>query len=243
MGLTSVIYILMTGLGGLGPVYELDPSSGSHAVSAKAAYWEDPSALTLDEVILPENQKRFESFSALAENFGFNDYPIWVRVNLNNPLERRSTWVLEIADPLIDLFEIHIPDAFGRYEMRSGGDTLPFSHREIAYERFAFEMQFEAGETKAIYILFRPGYSSCQLTAYQPEVLTETVHREQLFAGIFFGMLFLAIIYNFFIFASMRHTAFLDYVAYGVGLLGLMAVVDGYCAQFLLPGYRFSPIA
>ena len=120
--------------------------------------------------------------------------------------------------------------------MKSGGDTLPFAHREIKYERFAFELQFEPGETKSIFVLFRPGYSSCKLTAYKPKVLTESVHREQLFSGIFFGMLFLAIVYNFFIFASMRHAAFLDYVAYGLGLLGLMAVVDGYCAQFLLPG-------
>ena len=72
MGLTSVIYILMTGLGGLGPVYELDPSSGSHAVSAKAAYWEDPSALTLDEVILPENQKPWPRIlDSTTTQFGF----------------------------------------------------------------------------------------------------------------------------------------------------------------------------
>ena len=184
-----------------------------------------------------KNQKRFEDFGDSAKNFGFNDYPIWVRVNLSNPQDRRSRWVLELADPLVDLFEIHIPDAFGYYDMKTGGDTLPFTHREIEYERFAFELQFEPGETKAIYLLFRPGYSSCKLTAYKPAALTESVHREQLFAGIFFGMLLLAIIYNFFIFASLRHEAFLDYVAYGLGLLGVMAVVDGYCAQFFLPGW------
>ena len=199
MGLTSVIYCIAATLVGAGPVYELDPSVAVHEVSAMAAYWDDPSVLTIEEVILPENQKRFESFSALAENFGFNDHAIWVRVNLKNSLDRRAKWILEIADPLIDLFEVHIPDAFRRYEMRSGGDTLPFAHREIEYERFAFELHFEPGETKRIFILFRPGYSSCKLRAYKPAALTETIHREQLFSGIFFGMLFLAIVYNFFI--------------------------------------------
>ncbi|MBT6179168.1 MAG: sensor histidine kinase [Deltaproteobacteria bacterium] len=237
MGLTEVIYILALGVVGEGPVYELDPAEGKHEVSIAAAFWEDPSVLTVARVILPENQKRFEDFNNSARNFGFNDYPIWVRVNLSNSLDRRAKWILELADPLIDLFEIHIPDAFGYYDMKTGGDTLPFNHREIKYERFAFELQFEPGETKAIYLLFKPGYSSCKLTAYKPAALTESVHREQLFAGIFFGMLLLAIIYNFFIFASMRHEAFLDYVAYGLGLLGVMAVVDGYCAQFLLPGW------
>ena len=148
MGLTSVIYFIAAGMISAGPVYELDPTSGIHEVSAMGFYWEDPSVLTIDEVILPENQKRFESFSSLAENFGFNDYAIWVRVNLKNSLDRRAKWVLEIADPLIDLFEIHIPDAFGHYTMKSGGDTLPFAHREIKYERFAFELHFEPGETK-----------------------------------------------------------------------------------------------
>lgn len=237
MGFSAIIYVLALGVVGGGPVYELDPAVGEHEVSTMASFWEKPSVVAVEEVLLPENQKRFESFNASARNFGFNDYPIWVRMNLSNPQERRAKWILELADPLVDLFEIHIPDAFGRYEMKSGGDTLPFAHREIEYERFAFELQFEPGETKAIYLLFRPGYSSCKLTAYKPAALTESVHREQLFAGIFFGMLLLAIIYNFFIFASMRHEAFLDYVAYGLGLLGIMAVVDGYCAQFLLPGW------
>ena len=237
MGLALIWSVAAAVLSSPVPVYELDANVGIHAIGEAAAYWENSGFSTREEAARPAFQDNFVAFKNVRENFGFHSESIWVRVNLSNPQVRRARWVLELADPLVDLFEIHIPDGFGNYEIRTGGDMLPFAHRELAYERFAFTLDFEPGETKAIYLFIQPGYSSVELTAYTPHALTEKVHREQLFSGIYFGMLLLAIIYNFFIFSSMRHTAFLDYVIYGLGLLGVMAVVDGYCAQFFLPGY------
>ena len=128
-----------------------------------------------------------------------------------------------------------MPDAFGSYEMRSGGDTLPFTHREIEYERFAFELQFEPGESKATMLVY-PGYSSCKLTAYKPAALTETIHREQLFAGVFFGMIFLAIVtISLFLRRCAMRPSWI--MAYGFSLLVAMSVIDGYCAQFLFPNH------
>jgi len=192
--------------------------------------------LTLEEVVSPQTAQNFQPSDKAIPNFGFTPSVYWARVEVLNRHPVQEKWLLELSYPLLDLVEVWVPDEAGRYQKRTTGDLFPFSEREVKYHNFLFHLDLAPGQTKQLYLRFKT-QSSMQmpLTLWSSQRFTEVISREMYGIGIYYGIMLSMILYNLFIYLSVRDQSYLNYVFYILAYILFQMSLNGLAYQYLWP--------
>ena len=73
------------------------------------------------------------------------------------------------------------------------------------------------------------------LFMYSYEALTEKIDKEQILIGIYHGAILVMLIYNFFIFVSIKDLSYLYYVLFNLGWVLAMFTLNGLSFQYFWP--------
>ena len=93
--------------------------------------------------------------------------------------------------------------------------ALPFDSRQIRQNNYLFELSLEPGQTKRIYLrLESQGSIQAPLTLWSPNAYLEEQPGRIYVLGIIYGVLLVMLVYNLFIFLSVRDTSYLYYILY-----------------------------
>lgn len=193
--------------------------------------------LTIDDIISKEQDHLFIPPASFETKPGFFPVTKWLKVQVeNHALE--SEWILEFAFPLI--YEINVYEEKGTNveKIIEAGALRPFKEREINYRHFAFNLDIDTNERKTYYIQVRGGGDlHPPLHIWNKDTFLERIPNEHLFQGLFYGMIMVMIIYNLFIYFSLRIRAYLFYViSISFTLVAYMALNgDGF--KFLWPNF------
>jgi diguanylate cyclase (GGDEF)-like protein len=169
-------------------------------------------------------------------NVGFTPSAWWVRVTLRNASDQWRLVYLRQGYPLIDSVELFEPDANGGWHRTATGDRQPFGSRPVAHRDFLFPLQL-APQAEATYFLryASQGPIDINLSLLDANEMGGAVSREQMAYGIYFGCVFMLLVWAGLVFIAVRDGAFLAYFAY-VATFGLyMAVNTGFAFQYLWP--------
>lgn len=209
-----------------------DPGLGPLAVL------EDPGGtLGLAEVrALPP--ERWQPLAGQVLIFGESASAWWVRATLTNPGPSARRRILEVAWPHLDWLDIYLI-ADGRVlETVRTGDQRPFASRPLDTRLFAIPLEIPAGETRDIFLrlaLDNGLYAPIPLGLWMPEHFWSAVQRDNLWAGLYFGISLALMAYNLLLFLATRDRNFARYALY-LGLLTLWGVgFLGYGFQMLWP--------
>src|SRR5690625_1698757 len=192
-------------------------------------------ALSIDDVFSGMRKDEFLSFEDIEQSIGFFHTNNWLKFEVTNSTEQND-WLLEFAFPLINTLELY-EENNGEIElMIATGSDLPFADREIDHRHFIFNLDLAPGETKTYYALavgsgdLHPPINICQKDAF-----IEKTQKEILLLGLFYGISLVMIIYNLFLYFSLKMRSYLYYViAITFTLLGKMSI-NGLGYQFLWP--------
>ncbi|CAA0096912.1 Signal transduction histidine-protein kinase BarA [BD1-7 clade bacterium] len=116
------------------------------------------------------------------------------------------------------------------------GHQHRFSSRPINYRNILYPINLRAGETTTL--LFRVDHYFDQLIKIIPwdsENLQKLKTQEHVFFGMIYGSLFMIIIYNLFIWFSIRERSHLLFVFFGTATGLFMSMHEGHFAQFVAP--------
>ena len=169
-------------------------------------------------------------------SFGITKDVFWVKATLRN--ETGKSLLLQVGNN--SLAEVEVFETAGKEvvsQFRSGG-WLPFESREIRDVNFLFPLQVHPGATATVYVRVQ----HFRGTQFHFGAGTETAFyneagRRNVLQGMYYGFMLLMILYNLFIYFSLKDTSYLYYVVY-IFLMGLFnASVTGYAFQFLWPGW------
>ena len=169
-------------------------------------------------------------------NVGFTRSAWWVRVALRNTSDETRLVYLRQGYPLIDSVELFEPDGSGGWRHTATGDRLPFGTRPVAHRDFLFPLQL-APQAETTYFLryASQGPIDINLSLLDANEMGGTISREQMAYGIYFGCVFMLLVWAGLVFIAVRDGAFLAYFAY-VATFGLyMAVNTGFAFQYLWP--------
>jgi PAS domain S-box-containing protein len=207
-----------------------------YTLSQSFLYLEDPPGrLTLDDVRRPDVQSRFRPVDASgpAANFGLTSSAIWLKVKLNAASSAREDWLLEIAYPPLDRFELYSPGGPG-FEKQVGGDLYPFAQRAIPHRNHVLPVRLKPGQENVLYLrIASEGTVAAPVTLWQPEALWQHDMASYAALSLYFGVLAGLLLYNLLLFVSVRERAFLLYVFF-VGWMGVgQAALTGLGAQFV----------
>ncbi|WP_316933405.1 diguanylate cyclase [Marinobacter sp. AL4B] len=188
--------------------------------------------LSLDEVrTVSSNQ--WQSVSADETfNQGFSDSDYWLKVSL--PVVKRNR-LLDIGYPLLDEVSVYWTVAGQVIETHHTGDTLPFDSRPIVHRNFVFLVPTSTKPLTAWVRVHTNGSAQIPVSVMPS---ADFLAKEQASFGwqaMFVGVVLALVLYNFFLFAMVRDTTYLWYVATVLTTSLVQLNFNGLLFQWLWP--------
>jgi diguanylate cyclase (GGDEF)-like protein len=213
-----------------------DQSVQVQSLSASIELLEDPTgALDIEAVSRAPADSGFVAGSARKANVGFSRSAWWVRLTLNNPGAEARDLYLRQGYPLIDLVDFYQPSQGGWHHVATG-DRRPFGSRPVAHRDYLFPLSLPAASETTLYLRYSSqGPVDINLSLLDPDRLAETLSREQLAYGVYFGCVLMLLVWSGLVFVAVRDNAFLAYFGY-VSVFGVyMTVNTGFAYQYFWP--------
>jgi signal transduction histidine kinase/ActR/RegA family two-component response regulator len=170
-------------------------------------------------------------------NAGYSRSVFWLKIDLHyrptNPAAQR-TWLLELAYPPLDRLDLYLPDAAGHYQLiRQTGDALPFASREIRQNNYLFDLTFKPDQAETVFLrLQSEGSIQAPVTLWSSTAYLEEQPVRLYVLGLIYGVLLGMLVYNLFIYLSVRDTSYLYYIFY-IASFGLYQLsVNGAAVQY-----------
>jgi|GEM_PF-618612 len=190
----------------------------------------------IKDIISPEISKSFKPSLVETPNFGYTKSIYWVKFSLINNISQTSDWFLEIGYPLIDYIDLYIPKEDGTFLIKHAGDMYNFSKREIQYHKFIFRLSLDSNKLKTLYVRFKTdGTMQLPLKIWSTSSFVQKVNKEIYLFGLFYGIMLVMALYNFFIFITVRDRSYLYYVLYILGFSIFSACTNGFAFEYLWP--------
>lgn len=215
---------------------KIEDESSYELRSKSFVYLEDKSGkMTLQDVkaVSPD---QFLLNDVDVFNFGFTKSTYWLKTTIQNGTTE-DDFMLEIGQTNTDIVELYYDD-----EVQVVSDLTKFTDRLISDPKPIFKLKLKPGETKEVYVkvagqdeLVVPIHVSSSETIRNKGQIRETLF------GVFAGILAVMILYNLFLFLSLRTSIYFFYVINILPLFIGQSSLVGYANKFFWPNSNFWP--
>ncbi|MBP5947122.1 MULTISPECIES: hybrid sensor histidine kinase/response regulator [unclassified Pseudomonas] len=220
---------------------EFDEFTQSLPLGRSLQVFEDPSGqASIADVRAQAAAGNFIAHDKATLNAGYSRSAFWLKIDLHyrpsNPAAQR-TWLLELAYPPLDHLDLYLPDAHGDFRLiRQTGDALPFASREIRQNNYLFDLTFAPDQQQTVYLrLASEGSIQAPVTLWSSTAYLEDQPVRLYVLGIIYGVLLGMVVYNLFIYLSVRDTSYLYYIFY-IASFGLYQLsVNGAAVEYFWP--------
>ena len=214
----------------------LDNSFSGKRLNGHIELFEDVGGqLQIDDILRSDVQQRFVPAKGRA-SVGQSRNPWWIKLQLPPTENATPDWWLEAGGAnLLDL-RLYLPDGQDKWHERRSAEAVPFvAGRDYDYRRSVFHLPpFQDGLT--LYLRsYDPAGNAFPMRLWQLPDLQQQQINENLLAGIIYGVIIALLLYNLFIFISLRDSTYLWYVlTTAFGLLFILGA-SGHGFQYLWP--------
>ncbi|MFK8329557.1 7TM diverse intracellular signaling domain-containing protein [Pseudomonas sp. BJa5] len=236
-----LLIVVLSWLPLLAQAVDFDDSTRSLPLGRLMQVYEDRDGnASIAQVSAPAFSEHFHPHQADVLNAGYSTSVFWIRLDLHYtalPSAAPRSWLLELAYPPLDHLELYLADASGTFRLaQRTGDALPYSSREIEQNNYLFELPFTPGKTTTAYLrLHSQGSVQAPLTLWSTEAYLEAQPTRLYVLGLIYGVLLGMLVYNLFIYLSVRDTSYLYYILY-IASFGLYQVtVNGAGVAYFWP--------
>jgi len=200
-----------------------------------AYYIDSCQCLTFDSILTSDVQTRFIAHTAAAPNFGNKDLVVWNRFQVVNQSNRH--WQLVVDNYSLDTLEYYVPDSSGSYQKMMSGRSQPHNQRKYRTGVYVFDLSIAPGDTLVFYLKVHSYFMQYPLFVMSREEFISTYHRRDRMEGFYYGFLLFLVLYNLFLFFSVRDKSYLYYIAYVIFNGLMIAQLKGSIAEIW--GERF----
>ncbi len=168
-------------------------------------------------------------------NFGYSDSAYWFRFSVNNTTGNEMDWFLGVNYPLLDYVDVYYPDSEGTYRKKISGDFYIFDKREINDRNHIFLITTPPGKHTCYVRVQSTSSIAFPITAYSQVSYLEGLQTELPILWMYYGFMIIMIIYNLFIFVTIRDLSYLYYVLFIAFYVMFQMIMNGYAFQYLWP--------
>ena len=203
-------------------------------------YRDESGALDFSEIqAIPTHQ--WQTVKANVPAFGFDTSVYWLHFSVRNHSGQHFDGLLEIAYPILDhvtLFGLPADSNESLAQPLQLGDTLPYGTRPLDSANFAVPLPLAPDQSLDIFLRVQTESSvQVPLTLWQRDAFYQARQYSLMGHGLYFGMLFVMILYNLFIYITVRHPSYIFYAISVIGIGLFMAALHGFGYQYLWPHY------
>ncbi|TMU87222.1 GGDEF domain-containing protein [Bacillus sp. BHET2] len=192
----------------------------------------DQDHLTENEII--EHSREFVPLAKTNPSGDISDTVYWLKVNLANASVEQKDLLLEIKKPHLSSVTLYTLET----DRLKKGDTIgyryPFGIRDYKHRNLVFTLHLlpEASTTYFLKIE-TDSFFQAPVSLWDPIAFSEANNQNQLILGVFYGIMIALIIYNSFLFFSLKEKSYLYYILFVSGFTMLQAIWDGFAFQFV----------
>ncbi len=171
--------------------------------------------------------------------YGFTSSVYWARFTVENRSDADIAWYLELDHPQMERINLYLVGKGRRLmEERASGDILPFSSREVPFVNAVFSITEPAASSRTCYVRCQTkGSMDLFLTIWSPAAFRDHASRMDVIFAIYYGAMLVMVIYNLFLFLSLRDRSYLYYVLYCLAFVLFQLCMNGLAFQYLWPDF------
>ncbi len=222
----------------------VDEKTGILPLGTSLMILEDPGKkLSITDVITEKTGRQFTNSANASPSFGFTGSAYWIKLTLHSDSSHPIQKLLELDYPLMDRIDLFTIDEAGRINEKNYGTLLPFSHRDILHRNFIFKITVPPGSDTTLYMRFEnTDRMEFPLTLWSTDAFQKHVYTEQFIIGLYYGILFVMLAYNLFLFFSLKARSYLYYVLYIFAMAVFQMGQNGYLYLLLSAGWDPPPV-
>jgi len=212
-------------------------------IGTNIQYLEDiDGELTINDIL--EGNVIWNQSQADKLNFGYTPSVYWMRFSISNASSFVEDWILDIENFFIDEAMLYIPANDG-FDIKAAGYDYPISHKEIRHRNIVFYLNPAVNKEIIYYVRFRSEATmNLPISVRRRDTFFIWAHNENFIWGIFFGIVFIMVIYNLIFSFFIKEPSYLHYVlgigSYLIYMLFIKGIVYEYfsdIAPFLFKGF------
>lgn len=216
-----------------GQCLTLTKNESAYPLTGEVSLLEDPTGeLRLADVSTPKWKTRFRPWSKPGDiSLGFSESAHWLKLTLSRTDDAPANWVIEIPYLGLENIEFYAPD---QPPVLTGSSRL-FATRPVAHRFFLFPVATTT-EPRDYYFRLQSQYAlTVPINIWKPKTFYEESQKTLTIQALYFGGLLALLIYNFFLWLSLKDLRFLLYTLF-CGLLGLgIFAGNGFGRLFIWP--------
>ena len=190
---------------------------------------EDPTnKLSIDDV---RNSMAFIPSKVPIPNLQLSNSDFWLKFSIKNTSNKKHI-ILALEYPMLGTCEFY-STTDGYVQSLSYYDE--FSRRKYKHQNFLFDVYIAPGTAGTYFLRVKSTEQMVlPLILGTPKGMAESLLTNDLLWGLFMGLILVMIIYNFFIYLSVKDQSYLYYVFYSL-FIGLSSItLSGYTYRFIL---------
>ena len=175
-----------------------------------------------------KSEKQFPNL--LTTNFSY-----WIRFKVKNNTDN-STLAINITQPSIDYIDYYELKDDSIINSNASGHRRPFYNRFISHQTYIYPTSISKDNTHTFYFYVKSG-KQLILPVYlgSIEQVIENALIKDISFGTYIGIILVMLLYNLFIYFSVRDKNYLYYITYLAIVLFSQASMEGYLFRFFLP--------
>jgi diguanylate cyclase (GGDEF)-like protein len=197
-------------------------------------------------IVYPEGIIRNKDFNSAFRpipnpeaNFGYVTQAHWFKLSLRNKqlaVDDSQKLYLELDYPFLDEVQLLYIDENGEYIKEIVGDTYPFNARPIDLPSFVLPINLNGDRIHHFFFRVKSSTSiQMPLTLWSETAFIEHSAINQYWLGAFYGVMLALLLYNAFIYFSVRDRAYALYMFYLAFVILTNLVITGIAFQKFWP--------
>ncbi len=169
-------------------------------------------------------------------NFGLDQPPYWLKMELDSRLRQATTFVLEAGYAALDEVTLFVVSEGRLLDTQVSGDAIPFAQRPFRHRNPAFLVELQPQTNYSLYLRVQTaGALQLPIQLQRPVAFYEQDQNVLVAQGIYYGIAGVMIFYNLILFLVLRDISYLYYVL-AVGAHAIFqASIQGFAFQYLWP--------
>ena len=189
--------------------------------------------LSIAQISSPQMAQAFRPLEADGL-FLSGERPVWLRLTLAASAGARPgprTWFLQVANNGLGLVELYRPAPGGPagWRVSRSGALEPFATREVEHSTFVFRLELPFGAPVTYYLRLQSiGALAVPVRLWEPGAFVHHRQMDFLIFGLIYGSMLGMLLFNLFVYLSLRDPAYLRYVFFIFSTLGCLVMINGH---------------
>ncbi|WNL30744.1 7TM diverse intracellular signaling domain-containing protein [Aliarcobacter cryaerophilus] len=203
------------------------------------SYLKDSSnELNIEEIANSNDfQKNSNKFS-----FGYLPDTIWIKIDLKNKSSKED-FILSINEHFYEQANLYyFDDSKKLWKISKNGVFKPINKRDIQTSKLAFNFKIQQNNSQTIFIELKGKYPYFgNIAVYSKDYFfTSKLLNIDSFFIFQFGILFIIIVFNLFLWLSLKEKVYIYYVGYTFFALVYLINISGFLIYFDLQQYMYK---